>query len=217
MSSSENMGMLAKLRAAATATAIFLLIFAAVYFIHARYFPVDVVLYAALADLVLALALTLLLVFRTRWFAVLGGFERAQLAVVWLLGGTLVSFAVPTLIDRSFSFYILEKLQQRGGGILADRIEQVIFDEFIEEHRLMDVRLTEQLVSGTVVIESGCVLLTPRGQRLASFGRWFRTQVLPRQRLLMGSYSADLTDPFRHAAPDVSIDYSCGSDPLPAR
>lgn len=208
------MTLFAKLRAALVATSVFLLLFAACYFVHARYLLVDVVLYAALVDLAVAAALAGLLIHRARWLAVLGSFERLLLVATWLLAGMLIAFAVPTLIDRSFSFYILEKLQQRGGGITADRIGDVILDEFTREHRLMDVRLTEQLVSGTIIIENNCVRLTERGQRIASFGRLFRTHVLPRRRLLMGTYTDELTDPFR-ASSDVAFNYACGDADLP--
>ena len=49
---------------------------------------------------------------------------------------------------------------------------------------------------GTVTISKGCVKLTARGERLASFSRYFRQHLLPRQRLLMGTYTDRLTDPF---------------------
>jgi hypothetical protein len=193
----------AKLALSTAATAAFVLVFAVVYVLHARYLPVDVVLYAALADALVAAVLTAALAALTPLRAALSGFERLLLFAVWLLGGALLAFAGPTLIDRSFSFYILEKIQQRGGGVALDRVDEVIVGEFIREHRLMDVRLTEQLESGTLVIEDGCVVLTPRGQRLAGFARAFRRHVLPRRRLLMGTYSDDLTDPFRASEPGI--------------
>jgi hypothetical protein len=58
------------------------------------------------------------------------------------------------------------------------------------------------------------VELTPRGQRMANFSRWFRAHWLPRQRLLMGEYTDDLTNPFRDGAKPV--DYACGAAALPS-
>jgi hypothetical protein len=72
---------------------------------------------------------------------------------------------------------------------------------------LVDVRLTEQLQSGTIRIENGCVHLTPKGDRLASFSRFFRAHLLPKQRLLLDSYGDDLVDPFRHS--NTAVDYLC--------
>jgi hypothetical protein len=72
---------------------------------------------------------------------------------------------------------------------------------------LVDVRLTEQLQSGTIVIRDGCVLLTDKGRDLAHVSRFFRNNLLPKHRLLMGKYSDALTDPFRHSTEDVR--YRC--------
>lgn len=93
---------------------------------------------------------------------------------MWLITGYAMAISGPAVIDRSLSFYILEKIQQRGGGIKQEKLAQVFTDEYLKEHRLVDVRLTEQLESGTIVVNDGCVLLTPKGERFASFGQYFR-------------------------------------------
>jgi hypothetical protein len=96
-------------------------------------------------------------------------FQRAnavQLTVVWLLAGSIFAIAVPTVIDRSLSFYILEKIQQRRGGIQLSRFDELFTEEYMKEHRVVDVRVTEQLESGAVIIDDGCVRLTKRGERL---------------------------------------------------
>ena len=134
-------------------------------------------------------------------------FEIAQMVCIWLLLGYSFAISVPTVIDRSLSFYILEKLQQRGGGIKLDAFDQVFTQEYVKEHRLVDVRLTEQQQSGTIVIRNGCVLLTDWGQTIATTSRYFRNHFLPKQRLLMGEYSDDLTDPFRNSV--KRSDYQC--------
>lgn len=127
--------------------------------------------------------------------------------LIWGLLGYCFAISIPTVIDRSLSFYILEKLAQRGGGIRQDAMPDVFIKEYLPEHRLMDVRLTEQLESGTILIEGGCVKLTRKGARLAEASRYFRKNFLPKHRLLMGEYSADLTDPFRRSAADIN--YLC--------
>ena len=85
--------------------------------------------------------------------------------------------------------------------------EDVFTKEYAKEHRLVDVRLTEQLASGTVTIQDGCVRLTDWGTKLAGFSRYFRQNFLPKERLLMGEYTDALTDPFRYS--DKTIDYEC--------
>lgn len=189
-------------------TAGFIVVLLLVYWVHSSFFQVDVVLYSALFDGVIATTLGSIALFvgRRRWPA-LTEFECVQLAVIWFLGSYIFAISVPTVLDRSLSFYLLEKIEQRGGGIRHAAFAEVFTREYLVEHRLVDVRLTEQLESGTIEIVEGCVRLTDRGRRLAGFSRYFRRHFLPRQRLLMGEYSDDLTDPFRHSA--EAEDYRC--------
>ena len=189
------------------ATAVYTLLLLVIYVLHVRYVPVNVVFYSAILDAVLATILAAALIATVRWFKVFTRFETLQLCCIWLLLGYSFAISVPTVIDRSLSFYILEKLQQRGGGIKLDAFDQVFTQEYVIEHRLVDVRLTEQQQSGTIEIKDGCVKLTAWGQTIASSSRYFRAHFLPKQRLLMGKYSDDLTDPFRNSV--ERVDYRC--------
>ena len=189
------------------ATAVYAILLLAIYVLHVRYLPVNVVFYSAILDAVLATILAITLVATVRWFKVFTRFETLQLCCIWLLLGYSFAISVPTVIDRSLSFYILEKLQQRGGGIKLAAFDEVFTKEYVKEHRLVDVRLTEQQQSGTVEIKDGCVKLTEWGQTIATSSRYFRAHFLPKQRLLMGQYSDDLTDPFRNSV--ERIDYRC--------
>jgi hypothetical protein len=189
------------------ATALFVVVLLAVNFVHMRWFDVNVVFYASLLDAavaVLGMAVALLALSPFRAF---NPFEKLQLIVVWALVGYAYAISVPTVIDRSLSFYILEKLEQRGGGIRKDAFERVFTDEYMKEHRLVDIRLTEQEQSGTIVIRDGCVKLTPKGAALAGFSRFYRTNLLPKKRLILDSYTDALTDPFRNSS--ASADYTC--------
>lgn len=193
---------------AGVATIGYLAVLFAVYYFHVHFLTVDVVFYSALVDVVVASVAAFALLWLLGWARQFNHLELTQLVLIWLLLGYSLAISVPTVIDRSLSFYILEKLDQRGGGIKLDRFEEVFTREYAKEHRLVDVRLTEQIASGTVRIENGCVRLTDRGSRLVTFSRAFRTNFLPRNRLLMGEYTDDLTDPFRssHDAPDYGCD-----------
>lgn len=195
---------------AVAASALYAVMLVIVYVVHARFFPVDVVLYSAVLDVVIAAVLTLLLVALAGWLRRLSGLERVLLVSVWLLAGYAAALSGPAVLDRSLSFYILEKLQQRGGGIALERMADVFIHEYMAEHRLVDIRLTEQIASGTIEIDDGCVRLTERGDRLATASRWFRGEILPRQRLLMGEYTDVLTDPFRDSVElPHDDDYRC--------
>jgi hypothetical protein len=184
------------------------------YVISVRYLKVDVVFYSALGDTALATAFAAVILFLLRVFRTLTQFEKFLSVLLWLALGYSLAISVPTVIDRSLSIYILEKLDQRGGGIRHDAFARVFTDEYLSEHRLVDVRLTEQLESGTIRIEDGCVELTPKGASIVRFSRFFRKNLLPKKRLLMGEYSDDLTDPFKVSA-DIA-DYKCLSAENPA-
>ena len=186
---------------------VFAVALAVIYVIHSWYFKVDVVFYSAIADGVLAAVVTLLVASTIKWFRTFNGFEKLQTFVICLLLGYGFAISVPTVIDRSLSMYILEKLQQRGGGIQLAAFDTVLKDEYMKEHRLADIRLTEQLQSGTIVIENGCVKLTVWGQTVASVTTWFRETLLPKNRLIGDTYSSDLTAPLRNGA--QRTDYLC--------
>ena len=185
--------------------AVYCLLFFVTYYIHISFFTVDIIFYAALFDAVFAAMITVAILFLP-CFSLFDAFEKQMLVVVLLLIGYSISISVPTVIDRSLSFYMLEKLEQRG-SIRLDSFEDVFTKEYAKEHRLVDVRLTEQLASGTVMIQDGCVRLTEWGMKLAGFSRYFRQNFLPKKRLLMGEYTDALTDPFRYS--DETIDYEC--------
>ena len=179
----------------------------AIYVIHSWFFKVDVVFYSAIADGMLAAVLTLIVALTVKWFKSFTGFEKLQTFVICLLLGYGFAISVPTVIDRSLSMYILEKLQQRGGGIKLAAFDTVFKEEYMKEHRLVDIRLTEQQQSGTIVIEKDCVKLTEWGQFVASTTTWFRQNLLPKNRLIGDAYSSDLTSPLRNGV--ERTDYLC--------
>jgi hypothetical protein len=196
-----------KFAKAAAACAMYVALLLVVYYAHIRFGRVDVVLYSAVADAVVAAIIAAAVVYAAPAFRDFTRLESAQLVVIWLLAGYAFAISVPTVIDRSLSLYILEKIQQRGGGIRYASFDRVFTQEYVKEHQLVDIRLTEQLQSGTVRIVDGCVMLTEHGRRVAAFSRFFRQHLLPRERLIMGKYSDELTDPFRHSA--EVLDYRC--------
>lgn len=186
---------------------IFVIALAVIYVIHSWFFKVDVVFYSAIVDGVLAAVLTLIIAFSVKCFKIYSAFEKLQIFIICLLLGYGFAISVPTVIDRSLSMYILEKLQQRGGGIQLAAFDSVFKDEYMMEHRLVDIRLTEQQQSGTIVIENGCVKLTEWGQIIASSTKWFRETLLPKNRLIGDTYSSDLTTLFKNSR--FRVDYLC--------
>jgi hypothetical protein len=129
--------------------------------------------------------------------SVFNQFEKIQIVVICLLVGYCFSISIPTVIDRSLSFYILQKIDQRG-GIKVSNFERVFTDEYVKEHHLVDIRLTEQLVSGTIEISNDCVKLTERGKRLVTISLWFRKYLLAKNRLINDEYTNKLTLPLNN-------------------
>jgi len=175
---------------------IFLVSLSTFYFLHALYFNVDVVFYSAVFDGVLASLVVGLYLHFFPWNHTFSRFERNLMVALFVAGGYIFAISVPTVIDRSLSFYILEKLQQRGGEIPYSSMEAVFKDEYMKEHHLIDIRLTEQLRSGTITMDEDIIKLTPLGKTIASASRLFRLNFLPKHRLIMGEYTDVLTDPF---------------------
>lgn len=191
---------------AATLIAVFLV----VNFIHFQNFLVYVVLYSCLLDAVIASAIVLPLY----WFGrrARAGADRQLATTEFALTAITANLAIviyaimgPTVIDRSLSIYIVEKLHDRGGQISEAALREVFIKEYMPEYRLIDVRLTEQVSSGTAVIRNGCVILTPRGEIVAKATAAYRKLLLPKKRVLMGQVTDQLTDPFRDRAPQVDV------------
>ena len=190
-----------KIVQAALASVVFLGVLMGVYYAHINNFNVNVVFYAAIFDAVIATLVAGGLLFSLEIFNKLGSFEKFQLVVIWAITGYALAISLPTVIDRSLSFYILEKIHQRGGGIRQEAFEEVFTQEYVNEHHLVEVRLTEQLESGTITIEDDCVLLTAKGEYFVNFSRAFRKHWLPKKRLLLGVYSDALVDPLSAGLP----------------
>lgn len=199
---------LGKLASIAFTVALCLAVFVVVNLIHFRFLPVHVVLYSALLDTVIAGVIAA--VACAAWLRHRLAASREEIGLSIVIGVLLAAFyslSVPTVVDRSLSIYILEKLAQRGGGIRQDAMPDVLKNEYFPEHQLVNIRLTEQLNSGTIRIENGCVRLTNRGRLIASLTRAYRTTLLPKRREILGRMTDDLTDPFRNSIAQVT--YTC--------
>ena len=186
---------------------IFLILLFSIYYLHIKFFLVNVVFYSAILDGILATAISSIFLWRLKFFIIFNMFEKIQMLIIWIFFSFIFAIAIPTVIDRSLSFYILEKLNQRGGSISLNSFDDIIVNEYMKEHRLIDIRITEQVNSGTIILKNNCVILTNRGKKIVQFSLYFRQNFLPKKRLIMGEYSDDLTNPFRNNL--VQVDYSC--------
>ena len=177
---------------------LFLFILVLIYIIHVNFFKVNVVFYSAIFDVILATIIMVMILLINNFFQEFTLLEKIQMCIICLLLGYSFAISIPTVIDRSLSFYLLEKIQQRGGGIEKSGFKDVFIKEYMLEHHLVAIRLTEQLESGTIIIENNCVKLTKKGEILATISRYFKKHFLPKRRLLPGKYTSDLINPFGH-------------------
>lgn len=179
-----------------------------IYLIHINYVPINVIFYAALLDAVLALILVFGCLYVFKNHTPLSSFEISIIGLACLIAGYAGAISGPTVLDRSLSFYILEKIDQRGGGVQADALNEIFVEEYIPEYQLMEVRRVEQVESGTVEIVDGCMKLTAKGRRIVGISKFLRRNMLAKKRLLNGEYSDALIDPLA-GTNDKPVSYKC--------
>jgi hypothetical protein len=196
-----------KFAALGLAIVTYVIVLLVVYFGYINFFSVNVVFYSSLYSAAIALLLFCFPLYFFTIFKIFNIFEKFNIVIITGLIGYVFSISLPTVIDRSLSFYILEKLQQRGGAIQLSKFDYIFTNEYMREHKLVDIRLTEQSESGTIIIDKDCVRLTNKGSLLADFSRYFRQNFLPKKRLLRGEYTDMLIDPFSRS--DINPDYLC--------
>lgn len=103
------------------------MLFLVLHTVHFLYFPVRVVLYDALMDVLLTLGFALAV--SAAWRRVrfrISGMEVGLALFIGRLMAIIYAITFPTIIDRSLSGYVLEKLVQRGGAIRFDTWDAVI-------------------------------------------------------------------------------------------
>ena len=182
--------------------------FLIVNYAHFQLITVNVIMYACVIDAIVSTILVIcfyMLIRRKNSPLLMTEFSLVVIASNLLI--ILYGVMGPTVIDRSLSLYIVNKIDQRGGQVSEASLPDLFVKEYLPEFRLVEVRMTEQVTSGTVTIENGCVMLTPRGRRLSRFVNFYRKSFLPKKRNLMGEITDQLTDPFSNTS--VIVDTAC--------
>jgi hypothetical protein len=188
-------------------TLVYIFLYGIIYYFYVNNFKVDVILYSSINIALVTLLIYVIIIKSNNKLLKFSNFEIFNAIVIAGLMGYSIAISIPTVLDRSLSFYILEKLRQRGGSIKLNKFEYIFTKEYVRESALVDIRLTEQINSGTIMLENDCVKLTEKGRRLAYFNSEFRKYFSPRKRLLNGEYTDILVDPFLRS--DKNPDYLC--------
>ena len=141
---------------------------------------------------------------------IFNSFEFLLIMIVLILFGYSFSITLPAVIDRSLSFYFLEKIEQHNGAIKQASMRDIFIDDYIDEYKLIEIRITEQLESGTIKVVDSCIYLTQRGHMVAKFSNFFRKNFLAKNRLILEEYSNQLTDPLKKS--QINKEYLCKND-----
>ena len=185
---------------------LFFIFFITTYWIHISFFNVKVVLYSSLLDIIIANSIFLIISKKTSLFSHFTKIEFILLLVISIQFSYMFCITLPTVIDRSLSIYLLEKIDQRGGSIQKDKISNIIINEYLVEHHVSDVRITEQFNSGTILKDDNCLYLSKKGKAVVRFTKFFRKNLLPKHRLIGDSFSDALINPIKE---NFRPEYSC--------
>ena len=202
--------MKSKLKTFFLAIFLYLFTYALIYLVHINFFRVNVIFYSSLLDSFIALIIFLVCYVSTRVFKKFSNFESCMLFFIMLLVGYSFSISLPTVIDRSLSFYFLEKIKQHDGAINRNAMSEIFINDYMIEYKLVEMRLTEQLRSGTIEMLDDCIVLTKRGYLVTKFSSFFRRNFLANKRLILDEYSDQLTDPLQNSL--VNTQYLCDTD-----
>ena len=104
----------------------FLLIFS--YWVYVNFFQVNVVLFSSILSVFFAVIPISIYLFIFP-FDTFNIFEKILILTIFILYGYAIAISLPTVIDRSLSFYLLEKIYQRGGGIEKNAFERIFKTE----------------------------------------------------------------------------------------
>ena len=170
--------------------ACYIFILLVVHFLHVAFFEVDVVFYSALFDAWLA---SLIFIFALYFLWSIKSFDKVFYFTVFSFSlGYIFAISVPTVVDRSLSFYIIEKLRNNGGAAKIGFMQEDFFSVYAKEYRVMDIRITEQIESSMIIRDGDCIKLTRNGELVAAFSQLYRENFLPKKRRIGDDYSDDL-------------------------
>lgn len=115
--------------------------------------------------------------------------EKILFFLVMNLTGICYAMAVPTIIDRSLSIYILEEINRKE-KIHRSEIEKEILNNYLNEYSVINTRIFEQLKSGTIIIDGNeCITLSDRGKLIVLMTNFYKKVFLNRKKLAENSGS----------------------------
>ena len=138
---------------------------AVLLFTFIQYFLPDglssgVILYDKFLSAMLALATIWVFYIRKRFV------RSAQVILIILFASVSLNFILlgPVAMQRSLSLYLLQKISAQGGVATKDEMIYAISVQYPAEMDVYQQRLTEQIVSGNIILEGNEIKLTNSGR-----------------------------------------------------
>lgn len=132
--------------------------------------------HALLYDLLFELLLTTTTIFVLTAIIRLSEFKPLT-HIVWFAltvsAGSLYVVAVPTVIDRSLSIYILSKLELHQ-AVTAEELGRSVQQDYFADYDVIPTRLEEQQISGNVASVNGSLAITVQGSRIVALTTWYK-------------------------------------------
>jgi len=118
-------------------TSLYLVILITIYWIHITFIKVNVLLYSGIQDVIISLII-FILINKFLMKNYLNNNEKFLIIIILLQLGYNLIISVPTIIDRSLSFYLLEKINE----INKNDVEGLIINEYLKKMRVAEMRIT---------------------------------------------------------------------------
>ncbi len=165
-----------------------------IYWVHITFIKINVLLYSGIQDVIISVIIFILInKFIMKNF--LNNTEKILIPIILFQLGYNLIISIPTIIDRSLSFYLLEKINKIN-GINKNDVEGLIRNEYLKEMRVAEMRITEQINSGTLELKNNCIKLTKTGKNVTDISSFIRKNFLPKKRLIGSEYSENLPKDF---------------------
>jgi len=140
-----------------------------ILFLCERIWPSGIIFYSYMRLSVIFLAGFSLLGFilHRRAAGIFSGGSAVVASIIFLLFTYAFNITFPVNIERSFSVFMLGTLANYEDKMPESVLSDIVSDYF-HGQKLVERRIREQLATGTIVVEDGYVVLTPKGHRIVT-------------------------------------------------
>ncbi len=156
-------------------------IFFSINIIHFHFFSPSVILYSLLFDIFLALIFLIIIILflHSKEYLIRDILLTTFFLISVTLSLVLYAFVIPTAIDRSLSVYLLEKIETNNGSMTIAELDKIAREDYFDEMLVVDVRIDEQLATGSIEVIGDKVVITSKGKKMLTIFSFVKTYLLP--------------------------------------